>query len=512
MSSKKVTSILDCIDTNDLDTQLVSEDKKVEKKYNDDTECFFDYDCSLDIRINAFKNICINNPLQSQEIISDLCSSFIFSPVESILDIITSLLYLDELEIPIKVVLSTTVYNVEETRDKSYHLFFHLLNEMMSKKELYNSTLYVDILKYIITREYKSFDENLVKIKEFCYFMCNYCEDIVYKNQIYRNIYNMYKEEKYYESILLYSMICIKNSCDDRLKIIIINQLYLILEKANILEYTDSDLINELLTVVDNNTDENTIADVADLLLRFNNTDAKQKGMEILSRLEGIKGRRSFYQNSQNIHHINIDNNLQEFINFLSSNQSLVVVQGSDEEFYQKIKHKLLELSEHNVKVLQALNRIYLDPTYYGGFSILTILIKCWLVIENHEHKDELLKRVIEELIDMSETCSTGHLLRLSNIFSGFGFQLKMDIQKEMRSKISHIVNKQLKKESDDEQLDLIDNMTSEEEMNKFCKFFMRHVEYIKSELLNDYKDILDRDEFEEMFRKELVFFETNGK
>lgn len=496
----KVTSILD----------LLSEEKKDEeiKEYSSDTECFFDYENTLENRLKAFKNIQSSNKLQAQEIVSDLCSTFSFSPVETILETIKSLLKINDLEIPMRLVLCTCVYNVEEKRSCSYELFLYLIKEMMYNKDLYNSTIYLEILKYLVSTEYTDYHTIYEDIKQLCEFMVNYCSTDEYKTQIYKSIYSMLNESKYHKDILIYTMNVIKNTSNDRLRIIIISQFYNILNQTT---FTEEILVDELLDIVNRNTDENTRADVADLLLRFSREESKTEGAKILSSIEGIKGKRNFYDNSQNIHHINVDENLQQFIQFLSTYQSLIVVKGTEEDLYQKSKNELLSINSDS-KISQSLNRIYLDSTLYNGFSILTIYLKIWLIIQSDKNKDELLKRLIEELIDMSDTCSTGHILRLSNVFSGFGYTLKMDIQSEMRSKISHLVSTKLQQQNDEEQLDLIDNITSEEEMNIFSKFFMKNVEWIKTELLKDYKDIIDQDEFQELFRKELVFFETNGK
>jgi hypothetical protein len=381
---------------------------------------------------------------------------------------------------------------------------------MKNNKELFNSTLYIEVLKYLISVDNKNYKIIYNQLEDICKYLCNYSNNNDYKLQIYKSIHSMLNNDKYYDDILIYCLFELKNNSDNRLKIIIISKLYTIVDKINTTEQT---LMEELLQIINSSDDENTNADIADLLLKFTDESAKELGMKILSKLEGIKGRRNFYHSSQNVHHINVDENLNEFIKFLSSYQSLVIVKGTEEDLFEECKNTIYKIIKDDNKIKQSLHRIYLDPHIYNGFTMLTIFLKVWLIINKHDHKDELIKRLLEELTDMSETCSTGHILRLSNVFTGFGFTIKMSIQSEMRSKISYIIQKEIQCNKDvDLQLELIDNMTSEEEMNIFCKFFMKNTVVIKEELLKDYKDILDKDEFEELFRKELVFFETNHK
>lgn len=501
----KVTSLLDFFSFDDIEDQQINT-----REYKDDLESFFDYENSIENRINSFKNICKNSQLQAQEIVSDLCSTFIFSPVENIFDLFKEIITLDELDVSIKLIICTCIYNVEERRDESYNLFFYLVTQMKNCKELFNSTLYLDVLRYLINIENKNYHNRLKELKEIIDFMCNYSSDKDYKNQIYKSIYTLYKDDKYHKDILVHSMVTIKNNCDDRLKIVIITHLFNTIKENGILEL---DLFNELVNISNRNEDENTKADVADLLLRFSEEKHKLVGINILKQLEGIKGKRSLYENSQNIHHINVDGTLKEFLEFLSSRQTFVVVKGTEDEIFEKSKQCLLKNDcKDKDKIQQSLHRIYLDSTIYNGFTMLTIYVKVWLVIECHNNTEQLQQRLIEELIEMSDTCSTGHLLRLSNVFSGFGFTLKIDISKEIRSKVSHLINKKIQEENDEKQLEIIDNITSEEEMNLFCKFFMKNIDYIRQEIFIDYEKILDKDEFEELFRKELVFYETNGK
>lgn len=502
MTSKK-TSILDILGVQD--TQDTS-DKEVE--YENDYERFFDFDNTIESRVDAFINIYNTNRLEAQEIVSDLSASFLFAPIDSIYYIIKELVNVNELDISIRMLLCCCVYNVEEKRHLSFELFTCLLNAMMKNPDTYNSTLFIDLLKYIISTDYKSYDIIADNINILIQFMVNYTSTQDYKYKIYKTFYTLYMENKYHKEPIMYCFKLIKCDCDDKLKIIICSLLYK--EKDDV-----SDLIEELKSIEAGSEIENIKADVADLLLKFEDESAKELGRSILSKLERVKGKRSFYDNSQNVHSIDVDRSIKEFLNFLSTNQSLVVNKFNEEDEFNKIS-KAIQSINNDERIIQSLNRIYLDSNLYEGYTILTIFLKMWLLINSHTYSSELKQRLVEELIDMSDTCSSGHMLRLTNVFSGYGYNIRMNIKVEIRSKITHLVNKKIKESL--ESNELIENIGNIEENNKFSLFFMKNSDDIKTELLKEYtlsdntsegSPLLDKDEFEEIFRGELVFFET---
>jgi hypothetical protein len=62
-----------------------------------------------------------------------------------------------------------------------------------------------------------------------------------------------------------------------------------------------------------------------------------------------------------------------------------------------------------------------LDRTLYLNNTLSRILLKVWSYIHQSEFENEMIKRLLEELEDMSGTCSSGFLCRLLNTISGFG-------------------------------------------------------------------------------------------
>ena len=91
---------------------------------------------------------------------------------------------------------------------------------------------------------------------------------------------------------------------------------------------------------------------------------------------------------------------------------------------------------ERDKKIRLALNRIDMDRVLYSKFnsSLTNILVKVWsYIMGNTKHKEEMTKRLLEELEDMSGTCSTGYATRLVNSISGFGdFSVRISLEEQM--------------------------------------------------------------------------------
>ena len=175
-------------------------------------------------------------------------------------------------------------------------------------------------------------------------------------------------------------------------------------------------------------------ADAADVLLQLGSAEMKARGREIIMEL-GRNDTQSFtvFDNAQNVHVGEVEASVAEILEFFAM-LPLHMVQKKDIEFdyvQEQIKELLKKekepgddkVSNREEKIYLALNRIYLDRALYSNYnnSLSNILLKVWSYIIGHECEEELLKRLLEELEDMSGTCSTGFASRLVNVISGFG-------------------------------------------------------------------------------------------
>lgn len=211
----------------------------------------------------------------------------------------------------------------------------------------------------------------------------------------------------------------------------------------------------------------NLRADAADVLLRVGNDKYKNEGRQIIKELGGSSN--TIFENSQNVHTEKIDESVNEILEFFSDmplmkvNDIPITFDYVKKELYDILKAKkvkkykinmvpslnenckfcdniiafgvadeenntfcsddCIQQSKTEEKIKLSLNRISMDRALYSRYNnnLRNIILKIWTYINNHKHREELIKRLLEELEEMSGTCSSGFASRLINTISGFG-------------------------------------------------------------------------------------------
>jgi len=120
---------------------------------------------------------------------------------------------------------------------------------------------------------------------------------------------------------------------------------------------------------------------------------------------------------------------------------------------------------------------------------------------------EELFKRFVEELYEMADTCSSGHLVRLANIFSGFDNTTVIDVQDELKACIFTRLTKIINSKPDELSEQIYDNVQSE----MFMKLLSQDLVVLYNQLLIEYVDsgIISNSNYQESFRKYLTMFQT---
>lgn len=200
----------------------------------------------------------------------------------------------------------------------------------------------------------------------------------------------------------------------------------------------------ELLLIAESKSNEHNLrADSADVLLRLGKSvDIKEKASKIISELgdeDSIGGAKSVYENKQNIHYVN---GLWSYIEKMITHNTHNI--DSFTKVHTQVSDLINEMNLSYAKSIQAfksLNRISIDTATFTKMNLTTSRIFCyvWSKIINHESKTQLKKRLVEELIDMADTCSSGHCSRLINVFATFepseGNLISLDQQLEANIK-----------------------------------------------------------------------------
>ena len=225
----------------------------------------------------------------------------------------------------------------------------------------------------------------------------------------------------------------------------------------------------------------NLRADAADILITFGSESSRDKGRYIIMQLGQINGPvRTVFDNAQNSHTEKVEQSVSETLEYLSTlninnnginfdyvNSHVEKMLKEELESVQKVNvdteiickyhvnstHDIFcsevcrEFYDKNEKITVAMRRIFIDRALYSKFnvSLVNILLKIYNYIQIQEDESiklELYKRMLQELEEMSGTCSSGFASRLVNIISGYGnFNIRISFEDQIISNFSGRLN-----------------------------------------------------------------------
>ncbi len=299
---------------------------------------------------------------------------------------------------------------------------------------------------------------------------------------------------------------------------------------------------------------ENQRADAADTLMHLGCQTMKDKGKNIILTLGyGNRKINTLYTNSQNVHNEELESSILELLEFFAEYTTLLI--NRIPITFQQVRRQIENLSTSKYdkeKIELSLNRIQVDRVLFSKYNISleTLLIKLWSYIQNNpEYKEQLLQRLLEELQDMSGTCSSGFASRIVNVVSGFGdFNLRISWEDQIVSNFNGRLNamvrnitleesiyrnehydtisslqkdnKDLEMEVDMEVESILESFSqcvleelplrsSEPYKRKNFNFFLKHsFPIIRQEMYEEFSPFLDDTTFDLYFRKALMHYE----
>jgi hypothetical protein len=249
-------------------------------------------------------------------------------------------------------------------------------------------------------------------------------------------------------------------------------------------------------------------------------------GREIITLLgrDTVGKNLNVYTNLQNVHDENIDASIESILLQISS----LKCKEKDGKFidfshiWSEIENMSKSLSpEDKDKVNSSLLRISIDQQIYTGSQTLkSVFCKVWQIIGDHDERDNLYARMIDELVDMADTCSSGHLSRIVNILSGFtvnGSIISINIgwEKQLQSNLVARLNARIKMVEDEEKkYAILEEMMTSGGLDikpKLSEFFRNNLLSIRDELYTEFvgEGHISNEQFEEYFRSAIQFFET---
>lgn len=487
---------------------------------------------SVGQRRQIFQQIQDKNPQVARECITDLCRNFQDSGSQDLLNFICFIL--DYVEIDFFARLECTMIlhgfvqdmDNEMLRDKmkeKLNLYMINLLERYGKfdeKEKPSMTVYTDVLKILVCNT-----EDELRVISCIHWYLK--ESRLAPEFLYKSIKSLQnnddKPNKLYLDILFLEFF--QSTPSSKYKIL--SSQYLLSDNYGDIE-NKNNVQQQLLEISKSKHEEYNIrADAADTLLRLGTATAKEKARKIIEKLgESVEAFKSVYTNRQNIH--NMDASVSEFlVNLGGTNLETIKTENGERcinlqdtitSFFDHINAE--GISAEKVKQINgSLLRIKLDQLLYPGSQTLeTIFVKIYTQITKHPDKDLLLERLVEELVEMDETCSSGHASRLVNVFSGIDdFNINVGFQAQIQANIMGRLQKLLREDDNSEaileEMGEVEDLSDEKRKvrRNFDGFLRDNIDGVYKEMFEEFvtAKYLAKENFEAMFREGISFFET---
>lgn len=290
-------------------------------------------------------------------------------------------------------------------------------------------------------------------------------------------------------------------------------------EKCNV---NDPELIefleNFLLSVSGDNTlPDDLRADACDILLQYAKDETRDLARAIIIALGG-EDNNNIFKNKQNVHNRHIEQSVQEIVDKLIAHhpkdKKTYLFKDIKDTILKSVKDEEKELKE---KIEGSLIRISLDRAVYGNSNVTlsTILLKLWSYIQDSPFREELEKRLVEELNESNAKCSTGFASRLVNVLSGFdeNMSISMGFDDQIASNLEARLNNKIRDIEDEEYMDkVLEEMTITNIhynlRSNFLRFFRENISKIRQEMYEEFRHYITDEDFDLYIKKAVLRYE----
>jgi len=279
----------------------------------------------------------------------------------------------------------------------------------------------------------------------------------------------------------------------------------------------------ELMALARNSKlEENLRADAADVLLREGTKEQRKEAREIIvglgrsptGRAQTLAERaQTIYSDSQNIHDETIGKCIESFIEKII-NETEVKVRPYHEvhkEVCDLVRQSKLKPPDRH-KAYKALNRVSIDTATFTKYkvSVSEIFVHVWLRIQQHKDSERahLEQRLVEELVDMADTCSSGHSGRFINVLSVYDNTLQISWEDQIKSNIVGRLMARIKAVQDEDlqakiSLGMLED-AEEEDKKAYAEFIKKTLVDLRKELYSEFvsEGYIKKDQFEAAFKE----------
>lgn len=240
-----------------------------------------------------------------------------------------------------------------------------------------------------------------------------------------------------------------------------------------------------------------TKGDALDVVVRLGNKDQREKALFLLTELgyddsqysNDVASRiRTFYNNTQNIHLTDIDKKLEKFV---QENDF------TELEDYDVVKSEVMAListsksAKKRFNCIRSISRVERDTTKLTSknLTLVDIFIKVWMIVKESEKRELLESRMLDELEDMDDTCTTGHGGRFVNVVMDDEDAIKITWQDQITANISGRVTAEMNKSEfiEDIKAGMIATSAEDEDAVKYKEFIMEYRPILYKEMYDEF-------------------------
>ena len=529
----------------DISGDGVSTQKSVELDKLKDFELiehYKDIDNNLERRKLIINELKKRDVLLVMECVNNLTSGYLFGSSNHIKKLLVELVKNEDLNFSYRILiiqsLESSQQPSQEMKDKLvkecedlYIYLFDVVYTTLEYKQQHDvsTTFFWDIFKTVLTRN--SLKQKLESNETFFDKIMNVSSAILLDSRLdeeyrYKLLVSLTKAEITPVFTKMNCEIFIKQKLKDYKYYIFILQ---ILKNKEMLTHNHLEILKKVLQEYELTV--NAQADICDFFLSLQTpqflefVNFGKKSLDNISFDVMESGMlKTFYSNGQNIHKIDVEQSITPFIEKII-NFDFHNLEEDGEEIQKIIISLKLFAQENNFtnedgeKIQHSIKRFILDNTLYSQYSVslLNLLIRCYYYIQTREDdKHELMKRMCEELADMSHTCTTGHIYRLVNIFSGYDVEMKIPVEEEIKGCVFARLTKIIESKDEDIQLEIWDSIGDAEEVaeEKFYKLLGKDISTMCDELKKEYveQSIIEEDQLNLYTRKCISLFQLGER
>jgi len=284
-------------------------------------------------------------------------------------------------------------------------------------------------------------------------------------------------------------------------------------------EYTSkerNDVLEYILDIADDvNETVYARSECADILTSVGEGDEITFGYQVLEDLGDLYNEnklKTIYTNAQNAHNETINENTRNIVKSLYK-EYITKYTYNDliSSSIEPIQKDLINICNEEDKELitSFLYRVMTDPFKFERLTLADVLNLVYYKIKTMlDNKDELIKRLLEEVKECDNTCTTGYFTRIVNTLNGFMTQKELTFyinpRDEIRSVIFARLNNSIRNLKERDRNAVLDSL-EEGDLNAFEEFM--EIYSPEEQIREEYKELLTDDEFKNIFDKCLKEF-----